>query len=69
MTSLSSDIWNCLIAVFSRWQRWLSGGGIGGAIVMGVYLYERIFHKEMSNRAYISVFIIAFLVVAFFSAL
>ena len=63
-----SDFWQFLVAVFWRWQSWLGGTGVGGAIVVLVGLYERLANQKMPKQVYIGIFIGAFLLSAFFLA-
>jgi len=65
------DVLKFLGAVFWQWQQMLAGAGIGGALVVLLVLYERFKRPtmpEISKRAYALVFIVAFLLCAFFTA-
>ena len=62
------DLGRFLNAVFWHWQSWLGGSGFGGAIVVGVYVYQEITGRVMSKRMYIAIFMVAFLFAAFFAA-
>jgi|SRR5579872_3232683 len=63
-----TDISTFLAAVFGRWQGWASGGGFGGAILLCLYLYERLSSKIIPNRVYVSLVIVAFFFAASFMA-
>lgn len=65
---MPSDFYHWLIAVFSHWQNWLSGGGAGGALLLIVLLYERLWNKQMPKRWYIPIFIFGFVILASFMA-
>lgn len=63
-----SDFWKFIVAVFWHWQSWVGGSGAGGAVVVFVALYERWTGHVMGKRMYMSIFIVVFLVGAFFVA-
>ena len=60
MGHILSKVFPFLQSVFTHWQIWLSGGGIGGFVVITVGLVEKIFNKPLSKRAYIYLFLICF---------
>ena len=62
------DLGRFLNAVFWHWQSWLGGSGFGGAIVVGVYVYQELTGRTMPKRMYVALFIVAFLFAAFFAA-
>ncbi|MDR3752030.1 MAG: hypothetical protein P4K94_11145 [Terracidiphilus sp.] len=66
MGHILSEIFPFLGSVFEHWQIWLSGGGIGGFVVIGVALVEKLWGKSLSKRAHIYMFIIAFFLCACF---
>jgi hypothetical protein len=63
-----SDFWEFITAVFWHWQSWIGGSGAGGAVVVCVAIYERLSGHVMGKRMYASIFIIVFLLGAFFVA-
>lgn len=54
--------------VFGHWQNWLSGGGLGGAVLLLLYLWERLTGRTMNKQIYAAIAIAAFLFAAFFMA-
>lgn len=68
MGDFLNDLREFLFDVFGHWQSWASGGGLGGAIVILIALYERISGKNMAKRLYLSIIIAAFFFAAFFMA-
>ncbi len=65
---ITTDFIAFLVAVFGRWQHWASGGGIGGAVLLLLYFYERMSGIAMPKRMYAALVIGAFLFAAFFTA-
>ena len=64
-----SKLWPFLSTVFGPWQIWLSGGGLGGFIVIVVNLIERWVGKPLlSKSASIYLFIVMFFVCSCFLA-
>jgi hypothetical protein len=49
-----------IIAVFGRWQIWLSGSGVGGFVVIASSLIEKLFGVSLSRKAHLFIFVIAF---------
>lgn len=68
MADIAAEILQFLAVVFWRWQGWLGGGGLGGAVVVFVGIYERLIGHTLSKRMYVAIFIVAFLLGAFFLA-
>ena len=66
MGHILAEVWPFIASVFSHWHVWLSGGGLGGVIVIGVALVERLSNKSLSKRAHIYLFLIAFFLCACF---
>ena len=66
MKHILSEIFPFLESVFAHWQIWLSGGGLGGIVVLVLALTERLTKWSMSRRAHVGVFIVAFFVCACF---
>jgi hypothetical protein len=52
------------IAVLKHWQSWVTGSVVTGLIAV----FERLTGKSLSKRAYGAIFVVAFLLVAFFLA-
>lgn len=63
-----TDIGSFLVAVFWRWQSWVGGSGVGGAIAVLISLWERMSGRAMDKRMYFSIVVGAFLFGAFFLA-
>jgi hypothetical protein len=63
-----SDLLEFLAAVFWRWQGWAGGGGVGGAVVVIVGIYDRVSGDSLSKQMYIAIFLGAFLLGAFYLA-
>lgn len=57
-------LWASLL--ISQWQNWISGGGIGGFVVICLYLIERMTRFTMSKKWYAFIFIVCFIVSASF---
>jgi hypothetical protein len=60
MLHLLRGTWEFIVAVFGHWQIWLSGGGIGGFMVIASSLFEKLTGKSFSKRFHLSVFVVAF---------
>lgn len=52
--------------MFEHWQIWLSGGGLGGFLVIAVALVEKLSGRSLSKRAHVYLFLIAFFLCACF---
>jgi hypothetical protein len=63
-----SDFGAFLSAVFWRWQSWAGGGGLGGAVVVFIALYEHVTAQNVGKRMYLSIVVGTFLLGAFFIA-
>jgi hypothetical protein len=64
-----SDLFVYLKEVFTHWQNWASGGGIGGAVLVVLLAIERIRRKTLLNtRTYVLIAIFAFAVAASYRA-
>lgn len=63
-----SDVGQFLSSVFWRWQSWAGGGGVGGAVLVIIALWERWSGRSMDKRMYFSIIIGAFMLGAFFMA-
>lgn len=57
-------LWMSLL--LSHWQNWASGGGLGGVVILLVYLIERLRGKTMNNAWYIVLFVVVFILGASF---
>jgi hypothetical protein len=68
MQELISDIGAFLASVFWHWQAWAGGTGVGGAVVVGIAIFEHLTGSNMGKRMYISIIVCAFLFGAFFMA-
>lgn len=60
------DFIKWLSLIFGRWQVWASGGGIGGAVVIILYLIERLIGWTMPKNWYVLIFVILFILSASF---
>jgi len=60
MLHLLSGAFQFVLAVFGRWQIWLSGGGAGGFMVIVAGVIEKITGRALSRRKYLLIFVIAF---------
>ena len=63
-----SDILMWLSNLFSNWQNWASGGGLGGVVTLVVYLVERLWGRTMSKLWYVLIFVVVFTLGASFMA-
>lgn len=61
-----TDFFNWLYLLVGHWQKWLSGGGLGGLVILLVYLLERFRGRTMPKRWYIIVFIVFYIIGASF---
>lgn len=61
-----TDFLTWLGEVFGHWQNWLSGSGVGGAVLLLLYLWERLTGRVVGKRMYAAIVIVAFLFAAFF---
>lgn len=66
MGHIFSELFLFLGSVFSHWQIWLSGGGLGGFIVIAVALVEKLWGKSLSKRVHVYLFLVAFFLCACF---
>lgn len=60
MVHLLHGTWLFFVAVFSHWQIWLSGSGVGGFLVVASSLIEKFSGKSLSKRAHLLIFVVAF---------
>jgi hypothetical protein len=60
MGHILHEIWPFLVSVFDHWQIWLSGGGLGGLIVIAATLIERFTEWKLSKRQHFVLFLVAF---------
>src|ERR1035437_1870328 len=60
MADLLSGTLLFLVAVFSHWQIWLSGSGVGGFLVIASSLIERLTGKSLSRKTHLLIFVVAF---------
>src|ERR1700758_4204144 len=60
MGHILSKIFPFIASVFQHWQIWLSGGGLGGFIVITVSLFERLAKKSLPIKVHVYIFLIAF---------
>jgi len=61
-----SDFLEWLKALFGHWQSWASGGGLGGAALILINLYERLRNWTMPKRWYALMFVFFFMLGASF---
>jgi len=66
MGHILSEVFPFLGSVFQHWQIWLSGGGLGGLIVIAAALVEKLFGKSLSKRDHVYLFLVAFFLCACF---
>jgi hypothetical protein len=62
--TLRSELWIYIVAFFSHWQSYLTGGVVTALIT----LLERAREKQLSKRVYFYIFVSAFTLAAFFMA-
>ena len=60
MGHILSKVIPFFVSVFAHWQIWLSGGGLGGVIVITATLIERFTNWKLSKRQHVYLFLIAF---------
>jgi len=60
MTHLLHGFVLFIAAVFGHWQTWLSGGGVGGFVVVATSLIEKLTGKTLSRKMHLGIFVIAF---------
>lgn len=60
MGHILHEIWPFLVSVFDHWQIWLSGGGLGGLIVIAVAFIERFTKWKLSSAQHAILFLVAF---------
>jgi hypothetical protein len=61
-----SEIWLWFSLLVNHWQNWASGGGLGGAVILIVYLLERLWGRTMNNLWYVLLFVVLFILGASF---
>ena len=66
MIHILSEFFAFLASVFAHWEIWLSGGGFGGFIVVGVGVFEKFSEKSLSKRTYFYIFLVSFFVCSCF---
>ena len=60
MGHILSKILPFLASVFQHWHIWLSGGGLGGLVVICAWLIEKLFDKSLSKKSVVYLFLVGF---------